>query len=131
MEYIQAYNFIIKHKKGVAIKVADALSRRSLTIQETRLETMGINAIKDMYEGDEDFSKAFHVCKEMTNSYHTNFANFILQEGFLFKGSQLCVPKGSIRENIIKEKHCGGLGGHFGLDNTLELVKRFYYWPRM
>ena len=59
MEYIQAYNFIIKHKKGVYNKVVDALSRRSLTIQETRLESMGINSIKDMYEGDEDFSKAF------------------------------------------------------------------------
>ena len=78
VEDIQAYNFIIKHKKGVANKVADALSRRSLTIQETRLESMGINAIKDMYEGDEDFSEAFHVCKEMTDSYHTDFADFIL-----------------------------------------------------
>ena len=78
MEYIQAYNFIIKHKKGVANKVADALSRWSLTIQETRLESMGINAIKDMYEGDEDFSEAFHVCKEMTDRYHTDFVDFIL-----------------------------------------------------
>ena len=67
----------------------------------------------------------------MTNKYHTNFVDFMLQEGFLFKGSQLCIPKGSIRENIIKERHCGGLGGHFGLDKTLELVKRFYYWPKM
>ena len=92
---------------------------------------MGINVVKDMYEGDEDFFEAFQVCKEMTSSYHTNFADFILQEGFLFKGSQLCVPKESIRENITKEKHCGDLGGHFGLDKTLELVKRFYYWPRM
>ena len=38
VEYIQAYNFIIKHKKGVANKVVDALSKRSLTIQETRLK---------------------------------------------------------------------------------------------
>ena len=36
-----------------------------------------------------------------------------------------------MRENIIKEKHCGGLGGNFGLDKTLELVKRFYFWPKM
>ena len=55
----------------------------------------------------------------------------MLQEGFLFKGSQLCIPRGSLRENIIKEKHCGDLAGHFGLDKTLDLVRRFYYWPRM
>ena len=84
-------NFIIKHKKRVANKVVDALSKRSLTIQETRLESMGINAINDMYEGDEDFSKAFQVCKEMIGSYHSDFVYFILHEGFLFKGIQLCV----------------------------------------
>ena len=53
--------------------------------------------------------------------------NFMLLEGFLFKGTQLCIPRGSIRENIEKEKHYGGLGGHFGLDKTLALVKRFYF----
>lgn len=36
-----------------------------------------------------------------------------------------------MRENIVKEKHCGSLLGHFGLDKTLELVRRFYFWPRM
>ena len=92
---------------------------------------MAINAIKDMYEGDEDFSEAYHVCKEMNERYHTDFVDFVLREGFLFKGIQLCIPKGSIRENIIKEKHCGGLGGHFGLDKTQELVKMFYFWPKM
>ena len=78
MEYVQAYNFIMKHKKEVANKVEDALSRRSLTIQETRLDSIGIKEIKDMYEGDEDFSEACHVCKEMTNIYHTNFVDFML-----------------------------------------------------
>lgn len=31
----------------------------------------------------------------------------------------------------MKEKHCGGLAGHFGIDKTLELVRRFYFWPKM
>ena len=39
MEYIQAYSFTIKHKKGVANKVAYAISRRNLTIQDVRLES--------------------------------------------------------------------------------------------
>ena len=67
----------------------------------------------------------------MGERYHTDFSEYILQEGLLFKGGQLCVPKGSIRENIIKEKHCGSLAGHFGVDKTLEQVRRFYFWPRM
>lgn len=60
-----------------------------------------------------------------------NSLNFLLHNGFFFKGSQLCVCKFSMRENIIKEKHSGSLGGHFGLDKTLEQVRRFYYWPKL
>lgn len=49
----------------------------------------------------------------------------------LFKGAQLCVLKFSMRENMIREKHCGILGGHFGYHKTLEQVKRFYHCLRM
>jgi hypothetical protein len=36
-----------------------------------------------------------------------------------------------MRENIIREKHCGGLGGHFGIDKTIYMVKSSYFWPKM
>lgn len=131
MEYLQAFTFTIKHKKGVANKVVDGLSRRNLTKKEIQLESISINSMKDMYHGDEDFQEGYQVCQEKGDKYHKEFSDFILQEGLLFKGSQLCIPKGSMRENIVKEKHCGGLVGHFGIDKTLELVKRFYFWPKM
>ena len=59
------------------------------------------------------------------------FSNYTLQSGILFKGNQLCVPKGSMRENLIQEKHNGSLSGHFGIRKTMELVQRFCYWPKM
>ena len=34
-------------------------------------------------------------------------------------------------ENLIKEKNSGGLGGHFGVDNTFEQLSHFYFWPKM
>ena len=37
VEYLQAYTFTIKRKKGVENKVADVLSRRLLTVQEIQL----------------------------------------------------------------------------------------------
>lgn len=55
----------------------------------------------------------------------------MIQNGLLFKGGQLCIPKCSMRGNLIKEKHCGPMGGHFGIDKTLELVRRHYFWPKM
>ena len=53
--------------------------------------------MKDMYQEDEDFKEAYQVCEEMGDMCHTKFFDFILQEGLLFKGSQLCIPKGSMR----------------------------------
>lgn len=48
-----------------------------------------------------------------------------------FKDNQLCVPRGSMRENLIQEKHNGALSGHFGVNKTQELVTRFYFSPKM
>ena len=128
---MQSYTFSIKHKKGVINKVVDALSRRNLMIQSIDLESVGIDAMKDMYPQDEDFKEIYKVCQDMGDRYHSDFADYLIQEGLLFKGGKLCVPRGSYRENIIKEKHCGGMLGHFGLDKTLEQVKRFYHWPKL
>ncbi|GLJ13208.1 hypothetical protein SUGI_0207710 [Cryptomeria japonica] len=120
VESIQAYTFTIKHKKGVANKVADALSRRSLIVQEVKLQSVGIDSLKGMYEGDEDFHEIYKVCSDFSEAYHVEYADYLIQDGLLFKGHQLCIPRCSMRENIVKEKHCGSMSGHFGLDKTLE-----------
>ena len=36
-----------------------------------------------------------------------------------------------MRENLIREKHSGGLVGHFGHDKTFEQLQQHYYWPKM
>ena len=49
----------------------------------------------------------------------------------LFKGSQLCIPRSSMRENLIKEKHSVGMVGHFGQDKTISILREHYFWPQM
>jgi hypothetical protein len=56
---------------------------------------------------------------------------YLIQDGLLFKGFQLCIPKCSMRENLLKEKHSGGLAGHFGHDKTFAQLNNSYYWPGM
>jgi hypothetical protein len=48
----------------------------------------------------------------------------VIQEGLLFKGNQLCILKCSMRENLLKEKHSGGLARHFGHDKTFTKLER-------
>ena len=43
----------------------------------------------------------------------------------------MCIPNCSIRENLIKEKPSGGLGGHFGAHKTCEQLSHLYFWPKM
>lgn len=131
VEYLQAYTFNIKHKKGVQNKAADALRTRLLTVQEVQLQSIRIDSFKDLYAEDEDFAQIDKVCKEFKNNFHGEFSEYTLQNDLLFKGGQLCVPRGSMRENLIQEKHNGALSGHFGVNKTQELVTRFYFWPRM
>ena len=43
----------------------------------------------------------------------------------------MCIPTSSMRENLIKEKHSGGLAGHFGKDKTIALIAENYSWPQL
>ena len=54
-----------------------------------------------------------------------------MQDGYHFKGRQLCILVGSMRENIIREIRSSGLAGHFGKDKALTLIEDKYYWSKM
>ena len=36
-----------------------------------------------------------------------------------------------MRENLVHEKHNGGLVGHFGIEKTLGKLTHFYFLPKM
>jgi hypothetical protein len=55
----------------------------------------------------------------------------MVQEGLLFRGNQLCIPRCSMRDNLLKEKHSRGLVGHFDHVKKFAQLRRSYYWPSM
>lgn len=74
---------------------------------------------------DEDFRELFSACQKHPKG------DFLVEEGFLFKGTRLCIPKCSTCELLIREVHGGSLAGHYGENKTIILLRKHYYWPGM
>jgi hypothetical protein len=128
---MQNFTFVTKHISRNANKVVDALSRKCLILQEFHVKTLGFDSLKEMYRGDLDFKYAYEACENLFLSDRSQWIEYLIQDGLLFKGNQLCIPKNSMRENLLKEKHSGGLDGHFSHDKTFAQLNSFYYWPGM
>ncbi|XP_071694978.1 uncharacterized protein [Rutidosis leptorrhynchoides] len=104
VEFLQMYSFVSKHKAA---------------------RVLGFSFVKELYEADPDFAPILN-CSPVKSK-----RDYVEQDGFLFKGSRLCIPKDSIRELLFREAHGGGLADHFGINKTLEILNEHFYWPCM
>ena len=86
-----------------------------------------------------DFLKqGYGSCKDFSIIYATLLAgdvgaylDFLLHDGYLFKGTRLCLLSTSLQEQVIWELHSGGAAGHFGKDKTIAMTKDRFYWPSL
>ena len=122
---------MIKHTSGKSNKVVDALRRINLILQEIKVSTLGFENLVNMYKEHVDFKDVYASCENPISHNSSQWLDYMLQEGLLSKSSKLCIPKCSMRENLIQKKHSGGLSGHFGQDKTLDQVNDFYFWLGM
>uniref|UniRef100_A0A2N9HIL9 CCHC-type domain-containing protein n=1 Tax=Fagus sylvatica TaxID=28930 RepID=A0A2N9HIL9_FAGSY len=126
VEYLQRYNFALKHKAGIENKAADALSRRVTLLSMMSTNITGFERLRDEYESCPDFGQ---VHATLSSAPHPTIEDYTIQDGYLFKANKLCIPRTSVRDFLVWELHAGGLAGHFGLDKTIEEVERQFYWP--
>ncbi|GKF36235.1 RNA-directed DNA polymerase, partial [Tanacetum coccineum] len=89
------------------------------------IRVQGFDSFRGLYYDDPDFWEIWSKCD------NDRFQQFSKLDGYLFKGTRLCIPLCSLREAIILEGHAGGLAGHFGRDKTLALLREQFYWPKM
>ena len=90
------------------------LSRVSFIVQEFKVGVVGFDEMIEMYKDDVDFKDIYTTVQNPMSHNKIQWLEYLIQGGLLFKSNKLCIPKCSMRENIIKEKHSGGLSGHFG-----------------
>lgn len=110
--FLQQFTFSIRHQSGVTNRVADALSRRHSLLSTIHTTVPGFAMFAELYRTDPFFSKIFLAAEQ---GHHTDF---VVHDGFLFKGLRICVPTCSLRLQI-------------GRDRTLHLVSTSYFWPSL
>ena len=86
---------------------------------------LGFEHLKGLYEEDEDFGVLFKEYQKHPKG------DFLVQDGYLFKGTRLCVPKCGTRELLVREVHGGSLASHYGENKTAMVLKEHYFWPGM
>ena len=60
----------------------------------------------------------------------TSFPNIKVEDGLIYIGSRLVVPRtGTIREDLFRMAHDSL--GHFGMEKSYANLRSAYYWPRM
>lgn len=124
--FLERFTFVFKHRAGVHNKVTNALTHLRCLLNTLLTTNTSFDILRDHYEGDEDFASIWLAC-----SHGPGLRKFFIQDGFLFRGNLLCIPKTSLREFLVRELHASGLAAHTGCDKTIDLLESRFYWPHM
>jgi hypothetical protein len=125
--YLQKFHLNIKYKKGNTNHVGDFLSRPPVAALTIMLNSCGHETSRwsHLYDSDPDFSATYRaVCTD------TPVTDFHLQDGLLCHLGHLCVPS-SERAKLIWEAHYSRVVGNFGTENTIAVLQKYFYWPKL
>jgi len=77
--------------------------------------------VKALHEDDEDLGEIYEECQRYPKG------DFLLHDGYLFKGTRLCVLKCGTNKLLIREAHGGSLTGNYGEKKTLLVLQLCFY----
>ena len=120
VEFLNEYSFVINHHVGIENKAADELSRLTVTLHRMSAHIIRFDRLKYEYSTCLDFGIIYD---EVSNSNRHEYVDFLVENGYLFKVTKLCIPRTSFRDLLIWEMHVGGLTGHFGRIKLLHWLK--------
>lgn len=110
-------------RMGFQIEEQIPLAGRLLYLPPLMEQIVELDCLRELYEEDDDFGEIWSKCvaKQAMGKHYIN-------EGFLLKGYQLCIPHSPVREKLIIDLHAGGLGGCLGWDKTISSVVEHFLW---
>lgn len=122
---LQNYDYSLEHRDSTRMKHADALSRchnNILVLQENTFETN-----LSIKQGQDSEISEIRKQLEVNDS-----KMFELRNGLVYRKDKNCllfyVPK-TMQSNVIRV--CHDEIGHVGLDKTIEVIRRSYWFPNM
>ena len=124
---MQQFRINIKYKKGSTNRVLDCLSRPPAAALITVLNSCGHETSEwsQLYSSDSDFTTTYQLLE-----VGSPVADFYLHDGLLCHLGHLCVPS-SERVKWIWESHYSQVEGHFGVENTVAVLHKYFYWPKL
>jgi hypothetical protein len=68
------------------------------------VKTLGFDSLKEMYRDDSDFKYAYEACENPVLRDKSQWTEYLIQDGLLRKGNQLCIPESYYERKSIKGK---------------------------
>lgn len=90
VKFLQEYIFVLKHKAAVENKAVDVLSRKVVLLHTMSVQVTGFKKLKEDYESCPDFGEIY---ASLMSDLSRSTIGFISQDGYLFKGIRLCIPR--------------------------------------
>jgi hypothetical protein len=125
--YLQQFHLNIKYKTCISNYVVDYLSRPPVATLTTMLHSYGHETSKwpQLYQQDTNFATTYHILGTCTT-----LTSFHIQDELLCHLDNLCGPT-SERAKIIWEAHYSQVAGYFGIEKTVVVLHKHFYWPKL